>query len=470
MRDSPIFLPLREQYARLRNGSLSATQLAESAIANHASRGAHDHAYLTWNGEAALQAARATDSVLAVGGDTGPLMGLSVSIKDIFAVPGLPTYAGSSRRLPERWEQAGPMIAALLRQLPSVMGKTHTVEFAFGGLGTNPHWGTPRNPWDPVHHRTPGGSSAGAGVSLMGGTAGLALGTDTAGSVRIPASMTGVAGLKTTAGRWSARQIVPLSSTLDTPGLLARSVDDLAFAFAALDHELSGIRTEPKSMPALADLTFGVPESYFWDDCSPGVAEAVREVIDRLEANGARIVTVDLPRTDEAYALFQQGGLAAAELAAFLNTEMPEMIDILDPNVAARIKAADDMSAWEYVRRRGIIDSLSATAAERLTDVDALLTPTVAITPPTLESLEPEGAYAKANMQALRNTVVGNFMGLCGLTLPVGKDAVGMPVGMQLLAGPWQEARLLVIGQAIENTLGTGLDILGFSPSPEGAT
>lgn len=157
-----------QQYARLRNGSLSASQLAESAIANYASRGTHDNAYLTWNGEAALQAAHATDSVLAVGGDTGPLMGIPVSIKDIFAVPGLPTYAGSVRRLPECWEQAGPMIAALLRQLPSVMGKTHTVEFAFGGLGTNPHWGTPRNPWDPVNHRTPGGSSAGAGVSLMG--------------------------------------------------------------------------------------------------------------------------------------------------------------------------------------------------------------------------------------------------------------------------------------------------------------
>jgi aspartyl-tRNA(Asn)/glutamyl-tRNA(Gln) amidotransferase subunit A len=465
MYDSPIFLPLREQYAKLRNGSLSASQLAESAIANYASRGTHDNAYLTWNGEAALQAAHATDSVLAVGGDTGPLMGLPVSIKDIFAVPGLPTYAGSVRRLPECWEQAGPMIAALLRQLPSVMGKTHTVEFAFGGLGTNPHWGTPRNPWDPVNHRTPGGSSAGAGVSLMGGTASLALGTDTAGSVRIPASMTGVAGLKTTVGRWSTRQIVPLSSTLDTPGLLARSVDDLAFAFAALDYELSGIRTKRSSTPELADLTFGIPESFFWDDCSPGIAEAVHEAISRLEAGGARIVTVDLPRTDEAYKLFQQGGLAAAELAAFLHTEMPEMIEILDPNVAARIKAADNVPAWDYVRRRSVIDSLCAAAAERLAGVDALLTPTVAITPPVLASLEPEGAYSKANMHALRNTVMGNFMGLCGLTLPVGKDAAGMPVGMQLLTGPWQEARLLSIGQTIENTLGNSLVVLGTPPS-----
>lgn len=465
MHESPIFLPLRDLHGRLREGTLRASELAEACIKHFAERGEHDHAYLSWNGEAARKAAHATDAVLAGGGDTGPLMGVPVSIKDIYAVPGMPTYAGSSRPLPASWEQPGPMVQALLRQLPSVMGKTHTVEFAFGGLGTNAHWGAPRNPWDIVNHRVPGGSSAGAGVSLVSGTACLALGTDTAGSVRIPASMTGVAGLKTTAGRWSTKQIVPLSSTLDTPGLLARSADDLAFAFAALDGELSGERQRTFPVPDLADLTFAVPEAFFWEDCSPGIAEAVEEAIRKLEAAGARIVTLDLPRTDEAYALFQQGGLAAAEVAAFLYTELPEMLDALDPNVAARIKAADEMPSWEYVRRRGVIDSLSATAAECLVGVDALLTPTVAITPPTVESLLPEGAYPKANMHALRNTVMGNFMGLCGLTLPVGKDAAGMPVGLQLLAGPWQDARLIAVGQAVEALLGTSLDILGEPPS-----
>lgn len=466
MHDSPVFLPLREQHAKLRKATLSAVELAESALDNFAARGEHDHAYLSWSGEAALRSAHATDAVLASGGDTGPLMGVPVSIKDIFAVPGMPTYAGSARQLPPHWEKAGPMVSALLRQLPSMMGKTHTVEFAFGGLGTNSHWGAPRNPWDKDNHRTPGGSSSGAGVSLVSGTAALALGTDTAGSVRIPASMTGVAGLKTTAGRWPTQQIVPLSPTLDTPGLLARSVDDLAFAFTALDHELYGKGDRLPDAPELADLTFGVPDAFFWDDCSPGIAEAVQAAIRQIEAAGARIVTVDLPRTDEAYELFQQGGLAASELAAFLKTELPDMIDVLDPNVAARIKAADDIAAWEYVRRRNVIETLSTSAAERLVHIDALLTPTVAITPPTLDSLVPEGAYPKANMHALRNTVMGNFMGLCGLTLPVGKDAAGMPVGLQLLAGPWQDARLLAVGQAIEAKLGNSLALLGEPPTP----
>jgi len=465
MHTSPIFLSLRAQYDRLRNGSLSAVQLAAAAVENHANRGSHDHAYLTWNGEAAMRMARATDAVLASGGDTGPLMGVPVSVKDIYAVPDLPTYAGSARRLPRHWEKPGPVITALLRQLPSLIGKTHTVEFAFGGLGTNVHWGAPRNPWDIVQHRIPGGSSAGAGVSLVNGTAGLALGTDTAGSVRVPAAMTGVAGLKTTVGRWSTAQIVPLSASLDTPGLLARSVDDLAFAFDALDSFLT---TQPSGVPArppLANLTFGVPDAYFWEDCSPGIAESVQAAIRQLEAAGARIVSLDLPRTDEVFTLFQQGGLAAVELAAFLKTQLPEAIDGLDPNVAARVKAADDIPGWEYVRRCDVLKSLSASAADCLMRVDALLTPTVTLTPPTLESLEIDGAYPQANMQALRNTVVGNFMGLCGLTLPVGKDAAGMPVGMQVLAGPWQDARLLAIGQAIEDQLGSSLDILGAPPA-----
>ncbi|WFM69840.1 amidase [Halomonas sp. CKK8] len=466
MTDSPLMRPLREQHAGLRSGKLTATALAEASVEANRNRGQRDHAYLTWNGEVALETARATDRVLASGGDTGPLMGVPVSIKDIYAVPGLPTYAGSAQRLPRHWEAPGPMVSALLRQLPSVMGKTHTVEFAFGGLGTNAHWGAPRNPWDQVHHRTPGGSSAGAGVSLVNGTASLALGTDTAGSVRVPAAMTGVAGLKTTVGRWSTSQIVPLSATLDTPGLLARSVDDLAFAFEALDPSLTIRSSSMPARPSLADLTFGVPEAYFWEECSPGIAESVQAAIRHLEAAGARIVRLDLPRTDELFTLFQQGGLAAVELAAFLKTQLPEAIEGLDPNVAARVKAADDIPGWEYVRRCDVLKSLSASAAECLTRVDALLTPTVTLTPPTLESLEPDGAYARANMQALRNTVVGNFMGLCGLTLPVGKDDAGMPVGLQVLAGPWQDARLLAIGQAIEEHLGNSLDLLGAPPAP----
>jgi aspartyl-tRNA(Asn)/glutamyl-tRNA(Gln) amidotransferase subunit A len=159
-----------------------------------------------------------------------------VSIKDLFAAFGYPCFAGSSRRLPaDPWERDGPLVATLRRHLGVIMGKTHMVEFAFGGTGHNSHWGAPYNPWDAAVHRSVGGSSSGAGGSLLEGSAALAFGSDTAGSVRIPAAMTGTVGLKVTLGRWSTEGVVPLSPTFDTPGLLARSVSDVAYGFAALD-------------------------------------------------------------------------------------------------------------------------------------------------------------------------------------------------------------------------------------------
>ncbi|MCA1774003.1 MAG: hypothetical protein LC677_15905 [Halomonas sp.] len=164
--------PLRTLHKALRDGTHTAVEITESALQAYQIRGEQDHAYKTWSGDAALAYAQATDAILQQGGDAGRLMGMPVSVKDIYAVPGFPTFAGSSRRLPPDWETPGPVISTLLNQLPVVMGKTHTVEFAFGGLGTNAHHGAPRNPWDPAAHRTPGGSSAGAGVSLASGTAG----------------------------------------------------------------------------------------------------------------------------------------------------------------------------------------------------------------------------------------------------------------------------------------------------------
>lgn len=456
-------LRLRAMADGLRNGRLSASGLYDLAAERHARRGESDHAYVTWIGERARDFARATDAVLAAGGDAGPLMGLPVSIKDIFAVAGLPTHAGSSRRLPARWEEPGPVVRRLMRQLPVLLGKTHTVEFAFGGLGTNSHWGTPRNPWDRAAHRVPGGSSAGAGVSIATGTAALALGSDTAGSVRVPAAMTGVAGLKLTAGRWSTAGIVPLSSTLDTPGVLAATADDLAYAFAALDPHGADAQAQP---PDVADLTFGVPKSYFWDDCSPGIAETVEAALRELEGAGVRLRPLDLPGCPEAWELLQQGGIAAIEIAAFLNTELPEAMDGLDPVVAARIAAADRLPAWEYVRRRTVLDELAADAARSLAGVAAVLAPSVALTPPTLDELRPDGAYARLNMLALRNTVIANFMNLCAVTLPVGKDAAGMPVGLQLMGRAGDDARLLAVSRAVEARLGTARERLGPIPEP----
>lgn len=451
---------LPEIHTALRRGDVSASALMEQAAARYAEVGARNHAYTAWDGENALELARHVDALLALGRDTGPLMGMPVSVKDLFGLPGFRTHAGSPSPMPERWEEPGPIVRQLLGQLSCITGKTQTVEFAFGGLGTNPHWGTPRNPRDAEVHRVPGGSSAGAGVSIVEGSARLALGTDTSGSVRIPAAMTGVAGLKTTAGRLSTEGVVPLSTTLDTVGLLARDVTDLAFGYHALTDTQHPAERSIQPLPPRA-IRLGVPDSFFWDDCSPGVAEAVQAALTKLVAHHVQIVPLELPGCDEAFEHFRNGGLAAAELAAFLGTESPGHIKTLDANVAARIRGGQNLSATEYLQRREHLQRLAGTAAETLTEVDALVTPTVVITPPPVDDVQTPEAYARANILSLRNTMIANFMGLCALTLPAGKDAAGMPVGLHLIAAPWRESQLLAMGRTLETVLGTGSEMFG---------
>lgn len=399
----------------------------------------------------------AIDRALVKGEDYGPLMGLPISIKDIYGVPGYETWAGSPRKLPRAWEIAGPVVRNVLNQGAIVTGKTHTVEFAFGGLGVNQHHGTPINPYDRNVHRVPGGSSSGAGVSVATGTAVLAFGTDTAGSVRIPASMTGLAGLKTTRGRWSTQGIVPLSYSLDSPGLLGRSVKDVVIGFAAIEpsprsgHLIEAINATSYSQA----IRLGIPSHFFRDACSPGINEAFDRAVGRFEETGVTTVSSELPGTEEAWELFLKGGLAGPELFAFLSAELPEWLNTLDERVEMRILGAEQMSALEYISRQQTVERLSASAAALFTEVDALITPTVAITPPRLVDVADQSGYAESNYLALRNTVMVNLMGLCALTIPIGIDYAGMPVGLQVIGGSGSDARVLSIGLQLERALAT---------------
>ncbi|MBW2457054.1 MAG: amidase, partial [Deltaproteobacteria bacterium] len=319
---------------------------------------------------------------------------------------------------------------------------------------------TPLNPWDEVDRRAPGGSSSGAGVSLSEGSAYLALGTDTAGSVRIPAAWTGNVGLKTAAGRWSTEGIVPLSPTLDTAGVLARTVDDLVVAFGAIDPD--GPLPGP---PAELDrLRLGRCDTLLFEGCSPGVVEAVDDALAQLADLGVELRPLPLPELEPTWDLFQQGGPVAAELHQFLSTELPECIATLDPNVAARLGDAARLPAAEIAARRALMVELAAGAAERLREVDALVCPTVANTPPRLADVASPAGYGPQNLLCLRNTAMGSYLGWCAVTLPVGRDGAGMPVGLQLAAPGFQEPRLLAIAQSIERALGDGRARLGVPP------
>jgi len=450
----------------LREKRVTARELIEAAIARHERFGERLHAYSLWAPEQARAVPAAADAAFSAGVTVGPLQGLPISIKDLFAASGYPCFAGSSRRLPsDPWEQDGPLVATLRRQLGVITGKTHMVEFAFGGTGHNSHWGAPYNPWDPAAHRAPGGSSSGAGVSLLEGSALLAFGSDTAGSVRIPACMTGTVGLKVTLGRWPADGVVPLSPTFDTPGLLARSVCDVAYGFAALDP--AGI--DPVGFIAragnrdLAGVRIGVGDPFLWRDCDPGIAETAHEAVNALARAGAVTREFTLPEAEAAYTLFLQGSLSTIELRSFLDRELPDWLAQLDPVIAPALRDAESLSARDYLARIARLRALARSAAPRLA-ADVIASPTLCLTPPLMSDIADADNHLRVNRRIVRNTVSVNYLGLCAITMPVGRDRTGMPVGLQLTAPALAEEQLLAVALAAERVLGTAADRLGTPP------
>ena len=452
----------------LGEGKLKARALAEEAIANHERFGAKLMAYSQWAPEHARKCADAADAAFAVGSRAGSLQGIPTSIKDLFGVAGFPTYAGSPKRLPPKFEIDGPVVANLRRQLATVMGKTHMVEFAFGPTGHNAHYGSPRNPWDATAHREPGGSSSGAGVSLCEGSALLAFGSDTAASVRSPAAMTGNAGLKFTKDRWTCEGMVPLSFTLDTPGILARSMADAGFSFAALDPHLGDGFAFLRRVPTgVNGIRIGIANSWFWDGCENGIGEIVRSAIDSLARAGAVMKDKPLPEAREAFAVFVEGGVSAIELRTFLDRELPDWLATIDPVNVPALKNAENLSAREYLTRRLRLLEAAKSAVARFDDVDVIAAPTAMFTPRVLKEAGPEEIWAR-NRNLVHNLAAANYLALCAATLPVGLDRLGMPVGLQFIAKGGDDERLVAIACAAERVLGTPREILGAPPMCKG--
>ena len=457
--------PLADIGRALRSGKCSALDLFEEARAAHEKFGGPLSAYRIWNENNARALAENADAAFRDGRDLGPLQGIPVSVKDLFGVSHLDIFAGSPKALPDKWTREGPIIEALRNQGSVLTGKTHMVEFAFGGVGTNVHWPMPLNPWDAQNNRVAGGSSSGAGVSLMEGSALLALGSDTGGSVRVPASVTGTVGLKITAERWPLDGIVPLSPTLDTPGILTRSVADAALAFEVIDAHCARRTPRPIATPAdMSSIRIGVTERHFWHDCPDDISQPVRDTIREFEKAGATVVTLDLPETEEAYALFRNASVVSSEFLAFLANELPGWADTLGPNVAARASGAMDLESEELMKRRKRMGELTASAAAAMADIDVLVSPTVPITAPMLDEVSNPKDYSVANMLCLRNTSISNLLCQCAITLPLVLDSKGIPAGLQCMAVGGAEDRLLGVALAFERQLGTGPERLGKSP------
>lgn len=453
---------IEELGAALRAGTITAASLAEEVIAAQDALEPSLHVYRERDDSYTRAQAAAADAALAAKYELGVLQGLPVSAKDLYAVAGYDTYAGSAHPLP-MYKGEGPVVRAVRQQMAVITGKAHTVEWAFGGIGMNPHWDTPRNPWDAQDHRAPGGSSSGAGVSLWQGSAVVALGSDTAGSVRIPASWTGTVGVKTTFGRWSLEGIAPLSPSLDTAGVLTRSAEDAALAFASLDPYTGDARDFLRRC-RLADAgryTLGVCE-WMFEGNDPGVAETVQAALRELEAAGARIVTVDVPNLAELHDLFRRGGIAGLEFAGFINQPgMEKWKNSLDPIVRSRFAAIEAVPAKEYINRVRRIGEMAEEAKPVFDGIDAIVGPTIPITPPKIADLQSVEAYQAKNLLSLRNTSVGNILAMSGITIPAGLDAAGMPTGLQLLTPSGGDETALTMAVAFEKVLGTPRQRLG---------
>lgn len=397
---------------------------------------------LTVYGDTARAAADASDARAARGRSLGSLDGVIVSIKDLFDVAGEPTRAGSKILAEEAAPAASDaLIVQRLRQAGTVIvAKTNMTEFAFSGIGANPHFGTPGNPRDRA--RVPGGSSAGAPVAVADGMCDIAIGTDTGGSVRIPAALCGLVGFKPSRQRVPTEGAFPLSKTLDSIGPIARNVADCAKA----DAIMAGEEFTPLGTSALAGVRFGLPEGLLLERLDDIVAPAFAAAVARLDAGGVRLSHEKLPLLDDWVAVNERGGVIPPEACAVHRDRLRRRAADIDPNVRIRIErgcAVSEADLAEILReRRRLVAAMDA----RVNGLDALVIPTTAIVAPTIAEVDDAKVFAVRNAAVLRNTSMVNFFDLCAISLPL---SASLPVGLMLVARNGQDRRLLRIADAV---------------------
>jgi amidase/aspartyl-tRNA(Asn)/glutamyl-tRNA(Gln) amidotransferase subunit A len=436
---------------RIVAGAVSARQLLEEALAA-AATAAGAPAFVATTPAIARAAADAADAAVAGGRDPGALAGLAVSIKDLFDVAGEVTAAGS-KILRESAPAArdAPAIARLRAAGAAFVGRTHMSEFAFSGIGINPHLPRLVNPatlaLDPVA-RAPGGSTSGGAASVAVGAAWVALGSDTGGSIRIPAALQGIVGFKSTAQLVPTAGAVPLSTTLDTVSAITRSVRD-----AIAVHDVLAARTVGLERRPLDACRFAVPQTLVLDGLDATVARAFERSLAALSAAGAQITTVALAPLAEVPAINASGGFAPAEAWAFHRRWIAERERDYDPRVAQRIRRGAAMSAADYIDLVAARRDWIARMQGALSGFDALLTPTVPIVAPRLEPLvADDDAFFAANALLLRNPSVVNFLDGCALSVPC-HDEGEFPVGLMVWSSGGRDDTVLDAGLAIEAAL-----------------
>jgi aspartyl-tRNA(Asn)/glutamyl-tRNA(Gln) amidotransferase subunit A len=435
---------------RIRLRELSPVELVDSVLERLQEVEPHLGAYVVVTADRAREAAREAEHSLVRGDIRGPLHGVPMALKDVIDVAGVATTASSRVRAGHRAGRDSTVAARLADAGAILLGKTHTHEFAYGL--TTPQT---RNAQDP--HRVAGGSSGGSAVAVASGTATFALGTDTGGSIRVPAALNGVVGLKPTYGLVPRRGVTSLAWSLDHVGPITRTVQDAGLVLAALvgqdpphpAERLTGGR--PGRQADLTGLRVGVPVNHYFERVDPEVESAIRRAVAQLEALGARAVGVEIPMTRYLQAV--QWGLMVPEASAYHERSLRATPDLYGADVRVLLEAGELMSAGDYLRAQRARTLMRRAWARILADVDVIAAPTVPLTAVRAGQevvTWPDGTVESVQDAYVRLSAPADITGVPSLSLPVGRDRAGLPIGMQLLGRPLAEELLLQVGGAFE--------------------
>ncbi len=444
-------LSLAEVSELVRTQSVSPVELTRACLEEIEQRDSSLNAFITLTANSALEQARQAESDIRRSRWLGPLHGIPLALKDLIDTAGVRTTAASALYA-ERIPQKDAEVVRRLKNAGAVLlGKTNLHEFAFGGSGIISHVGPARNPHNPAH--ITGGSSSGSAAAVAANFCYGALGTDTAGSIRLPASCCGIVGLKPTYGRVSARGVVPLSWSYDHVGPMARSVRDSAMllqALAGYDADDAASQSVPVPDYAFAlqqdprHLRVGLERQFFCADLDPEVAACFNDALRRVERVAAGLweiaIAVDTDRT-----------VAKAETWAYHRDLVSEHPEAYQPETLRRVRACADVQTYEYIAARRSLERMRRTVPGIFHHVDLLVTPTVPIPPPSFVELgaKPEELRAK-ELTLLRNTRPFNVLGLPAISIPCGRTRSGLPLGLQIAGRPWDEASVLCLALALE--------------------
>ena len=431
----------------LRDGSITCEAVTRAYLDRIAALNPRFDAYVHVDADGALATAQGLDRLLQGGTDLGPLMGVTVGIKDLITVEGMPTGGGSQVDISDIVAAEGPFIQSLKRAGCVILGKTRCTEFAAGSH--NVSHPTPWNPTNPAVHTTPGGSSSGSAVAQAAGLCACAIGSDTGGSVRLPAALCSLFGYKTSTGLWPLAGVLPLCPDMDSLGLLTNSAADATLVYSII----SGVPLPPVGRP-VAGLVLGVPQHDFFENLHPSVRTCTDTVMQHLSDAGADLVPVELPEVKDSVEIFAH--LVPSDLLATIGRDrfLAER-DRMDPVVIDRLSHALDLSAEAYVAMRRRLIELSGRGRERLQGLDGLISPTTPIIPVPVDDCADTPDAVAFIARSLQNTRPGNIYDFCAATLPVGHLCDGNdPVGFQIHCPHGEDSRLLSLCMAIEDLIG----------------